>query len=236
MTRIRTLCIDLDHTLLDHGAYADSVRAACGELAGRLRLDAEALAVANTSAWDGYWTEIEEDYYLGRHDDADVSANVWRRTFAAFGVDDEAAIAHAIEVFARHETAGHRLFDDVADTLASAREAGVRTVIVTNGATEVQLAKIERLGLDAHVDGVVVSAEVGAAKPDPRIFEAAFARVGVDATDAWHVGDYLAADVAGANAAGIGAIWLNRDGAERSGDAVPDLEVRSLREIWAAGW
>ena len=53
-------------------------------------------------------------------------------------------------------------------------------------------------GILELVDGVVTSAEVGAAKPDPRVFERALAVAGVEPGDALHVGDKVDNDVEGA--------------------------------------
>ena len=48
----------------------------------------------------------------------------------------------------------------------------------------------------------------------------------------WHVGDNLVTDVAGANAAGLTSVWLNRAGAARSAaDAVPALEITTLADL-----
>ena len=63
------------------------------------------------------------------------------------------------------------------------------------------------------VDAVVISAELGAAKPDPAIFRAALERLGAAADDAIHVGDSVEHDVAGARAAGLEAMLVARDGA-----------------------
>jgi HAD superfamily hydrolase (TIGR01549 family) len=62
--------------------------------------------------------------------------------------------------------------------LEALREAGWRISIATNGSTAQQCAKIRRTGLDAHADAVAVSEEVGVAKPDRRMFEAAAQRCG----------------------------------------------------------
>jgi putative hydrolase of the HAD superfamily len=72
---------------------------------------------------------------------------------------------------------------------------------------------LDRIGIGEQVDGVVTSAGAGAAKPDPAIFRVALARVGVRAAQALHIGDSLVEDVAGARAAGVGAVWLDRTGA-----------------------
>jgi putative hydrolase of the HAD superfamily len=76
---------------------------------------------------------------------------------------------------------------------------------------------LEQADLAALVDGVVASAVVGFDKPAPQLFEAALELAGCDAADALHVGDSPAADVAGAQAAGIRALLLERDGASRDG-------------------
>jgi len=62
------------------------------------------------------------------------------------------------------------------------------------------------------LDGVVTSAEFGVRKPAPEIFEHALGLAGVAAHEAMHIGDSLAEDVAGARAAGIEAVLINRDG------------------------
>jgi putative hydrolase of the HAD superfamily len=73
-------------------------------------------------------------------------------------------------------------------------------------------AALDSTGLSPLVDAVLTSATVGAAKPDPAIFERALAVAGVAAADALHVGDSLAEDVEGARRAQIAAVWCNRRG------------------------
>lgn len=75
----------------------------------------------------------------------------------------------------------------------------------------------------------MLSGKVRLAKPDPAIFNHAARALAVPNDAIWHVGDSLPTDVAGAKAAGIGAVWLNRAGPVRGPDApTPDLEVASL--------
>jgi putative hydrolase of the HAD superfamily len=70
---------------------------------------------------------------------------------------------------------------------------------------------LEQLELTHLLDGVVISAEHGAAKPDPSIFARALAVAGVSASKAVHVGDSVDVDVEGARAAGIEPVLLRRD-------------------------
>jgi putative hydrolase of the HAD superfamily len=77
------------------------------------------------------------------------------------------------------------------------------------------------------VDDVVTSAEVGAPKPNPRVFERALGIAGVEPEEALHVGDKVDNDVEGARAAGIRAVLLQREG-----QAPADVEaISSLGEL-----
>jgi HAD superfamily hydrolase (TIGR01549 family) len=102
-------------------------------------------------------------------------------------------------------------FDDAAPVLAAVRARGLRAVCVSNW--DYALAEVlERCGLGDAFDAVITSAGVGVRKPDPRIFEAALEAAGCAAEEALHVGDTPAEDIAGARAAGIRALLLDRDG------------------------
>jgi putative hydrolase of the HAD superfamily len=103
-------------------------------------------------------------------------------------------------------------FADARDALSAARARGARVVAVSNWDVSV-LEVLETTGLAPLLDGAVCSAVVGAAKPDPAIFEQALAIAGVAAADALHVGDSPAEDVAGALAAGIEPVLIDRTGA-----------------------
>jgi putative hydrolase of the HAD superfamily len=99
------------------------------------------------------------------------------------------------------------LFPDVLPTLTALRERGLALGVVTNGRVETQAAKLQRLGLEPFFGATLISEREGVRKPDRRIFERAVARLGVVVGQAWHVGDHPVADVAGARAAGLTAVW-----------------------------
>jgi putative hydrolase of the HAD superfamily len=105
-----------------------------------------------------------------------------------------------------------RPYPEVPGVLAALRAAGLRLVVVSNW--DVSLHDVlAATGLRALVDGVVTSAEVGAAKPDPALIRAALQVAGAEPGQALHVGDSLEHDVAGARAAGVAAVLIARDGA-----------------------
>jgi putative hydrolase of the HAD superfamily len=102
-------------------------------------------------------------------------------------------------------------YPDAAPALERLREQQLKLVCVSNWDCSLGTV-LERCGLAALLDGAVSSAEAGAQKPDPAIFEAALRFAGVDATEAVHVGDTPEEDIAGAKAAGIRALLLDREG------------------------
>jgi putative hydrolase of the HAD superfamily len=107
-------------------------------------------------------------------------------------------------------------YADVIPTLVWARRRGLTLVVVSNWDSSLPEV-LDRVGVGEYLDGVITSAGAGAAKPDPAIFRSALALAGVPAPQALHVGDSLAQDVAGAQAAGVRAVWLDRTAAGLAG-------------------
>jgi putative hydrolase of the HAD superfamily len=121
-----------------------------------------------------------------------------------------------------------RAFPEVPDVLRALRARGTRLVVVSNW--DASLPEVlQRTGLAELVDGAVASAVLGASKPDPAIFAAGLALAGVPAARAVHAGDDLRADVAGARAAGLGAVLVARGGAPEPPPGVP--AVATLRGL-----
>jgi putative hydrolase of the HAD superfamily len=118
------------------------------------------------------------------------------------------------------------VFDDVRPTLDRLRAARVRLGVVSNW--DSRLPQVLRLlDLDTYFDDVAASAVEGVEKPAPEIFLRAVRRLGGHPAEALHVGDLEDLDVAGARAAGLAAVLLDRHGGAAPG-AQP---VRSLTEI-----
>ncbi|MGG6295823.1 HAD-IA family hydrolase [Leptolyngbya sp. AN02str] len=101
------------------------------------------------------------------------------------------------------------VYPDTEKTLNHWREQGVELGIVSNFDSRIY-ALLPLLGLDHYFDTITISSEVGAAKPDTRVFESALQKHDCTAEVAWHVGDSFREDYEGAKAAGIRAIWLKR--------------------------
>jgi putative hydrolase of the HAD superfamily len=128
-----------------------------------------------------------------------------------------------IEVSARQLVDAVRFgaYPDADPALAALRERGVRLVVVSNW--DCSLPEVlEGCGLAGRLDGTVTSAETGARKPEPAIFARALELAGCRPEEALHVGDTPEEDVAGARAAGIRPLLLDRAG---------DGDISTLAEI-----
>jgi 2-haloalkanoic acid dehalogenase type II len=117
-------------------------------------------------------------------------------------------------------------YPDVLPALGELRERGLTLVVASNW--DCSLSDwLEPAGITELVDGVVTSAEVGAPKPHPRVFERALAIVGVAPSEALHVGDKVDNDIEGAAAAGVRAVLVQREGEPPAGVEA----ISSLREL-----
>ena len=119
-------------------------------------------------------------------------------------------------------------FPDAIPALRALRARGLRAVVASNW--DCSLGDVLREArLRGLVDGVVTSAEVGAAKPDRRLFDAALELAGCDPADAVYVGDSPENDIAGAAAVGMRAILLERHGPQ--GGPEPLARITSLAQL-----
>jgi putative hydrolase of the HAD superfamily len=122
-------------------------------------------------------------------------------------------------------------FPETVEVLQALRARGHPLAIVSNW--DVSLRDVlDRAGLTPLLDAIVISAELGAAKPSPRPFAAALQALGAPAEGAVHVGDTHAEDVVGARAAGVRPVLVARDGT-----AAPDddalVVIEDLRGLLA---
>jgi putative hydrolase of the HAD superfamily len=167
--------------------------------------------------------EAEMAYYRGHSGegrDAESLAGLRRRSSAVLST----GLGREVDVPEMMAAIRFRAFNDAAPALEELRGRGLRLVCVSNW--DYALPEVlDRVGLLGLLDGVVTSAAVGAAKPDPRIFEAGLRVAGCDAAEALHVGDSSEEDVAGAAAAGIQALRLDRSG---GGDISSLAEIRGF--------
>ena len=226
---------DLDDTLFAHRrAVADGVTA-------HRRASGGPMAAADDAAEVARWNELEEFHYhrylSGELDFLEQRRHRSRSFVEPFGVDlstDSAADAWFGAYLVEYERAW-TLHDDVLPCLdeLESRLPGVRFGIVTNAELPFQQSKLDALGLTPRMEHIVASGEVGAAKPDPRIFVHTAALFGVPVAEAVYVGDRLHTDAIGAASAGLTGVWLNRHGTQTADEdeAVAASGVRVIHSL-----
>ncbi|WP_288742534.1 pyrimidine 5'-nucleotidase [uncultured Rheinheimera sp.] len=119
-------------------------------------------------------------------------------------------------------------------SLLNALQGKAKLGIITNGFTDLQQIRLERTGLHNHFDILVISEQVGAAKPHPQIFTHAKELMGnPEPSQVLMVGDNPVADIKGGKDAGFYTCWLNRFNATLPAGITPDCEVNSLSQLEA---
>jgi putative hydrolase of the HAD superfamily len=99
------------------------------------------------------------------------------------------------------------------ELLTTLRTRSVRTAIVSNTESILTNVDLDDIGLRPYFDAIVLSSDLGLAKPNPRIVIAALRELGCGTNEAVFVGDTWGTDIIGARAAGLKAIFLEeRDG------------------------
>ena len=97
------------------------------------------------------------------------------------------------------------LDEALVDYIKRLRQAGYRTGLLSNAPDDARRLLTEDYPIIDYFDGVIISAEVGVMKPDPKIYQLAAASVGVTVEEALFVDDVMA-NVAGARAVGMAAL------------------------------
>jgi putative hydrolase of the HAD superfamily len=222
---------DLDDTLFDHRHCAmASLRSVHARYGCFQSIPFDEMERSHVALLE----QLHHDVMLGRADVDAARIERFRRLFLAAGVAAAPELAReAAAEYRRAYLGERRVISGAAELLARVR-AQAMVAIVSNNVLEEQRNKLRHCGLDLFVDELVVSEEEGISKPDPEIFRRALARVGCGPDRAVMFGDSWEADIAGARAAGIRAVWLNRPGAARPEPADEVIELRALEPIETA--
>lgn len=254
--RISALIFDLDDTLVVEEASAEAAFIETGELAQRrYGVDPRLLHATlrkccreiwhafpshpyckriGISSWEGLWAEFTgPDPRLKPLRDWAPSYRLesWRTALQKHRIEDMDLAAELAETFPVLRRQKHVVYDDVTGTLD--RLCGrYRLGLLTNGALDVQRRKLEGSNLEGYFDQVLISGEIGIGKPDRLAFETLLQRMNVRNQAALMIGNNLISDVAGAQQAGLRAVWLNRPGIPRNNGILPEWEIDGLDELW----
>jgi putative hydrolase of the HAD superfamily len=110
-----------------------------------------------------------------------------------------------------------QVFPDVIPALTSLKLRNIRLAVLSNFDSRL-ITILDALNLTQYFEAIHYSTAIGSAKPNPRIFNTALAHHRLPPELAWHVGDSTSEDIAGAHAAGIRPIWLDRSSGPNKND------------------
>lgn len=131
----------------------------------------------------------------------------------------------------RSKIATYTSWADGAESLLRCLQARKHPMAVVTNGSKSQRDKIEALGASRYFEAVLVSEELGIAKPDPRIFRQALSRLNAAPDRSVFVGDSMEHDIAGARNAGMMTVYIRKGKAKNADDALCDLVVADLREL-----
>lgn len=221
--RYTHLLFDLDHTLLDSH---ESERLAYSHAMATIGLpDPDDHFDRYVTINRAMWVAVE----AGDLQPSEVRHRRFEQFIADLGVD---ADPHAMaEAFVDGLGRFGELYEGAREVLESLAERAT-LAMVTNGLSEVQRARIERLRLADYFHTVVISSEVGVTKPRREIFDLTFAGLGHPGPEtALMIGDSLSSDIAGGRNFGIDTCWYNPLGQPRADDDSATYEIADLVDL-----
>jgi YjjG family noncanonical pyrimidine nucleotidase len=220
--RYRAVLLDADETLFDF------TRAEAFALEATFRAYGLDPSLGAMARYDEINKALWRKFERGEIAQAVLKVQRFERLFAELGVSVSAEVFSETYI----ETLGKGAFlisgaEELCDYLASAYSLA----LVTNGLAKVQRPRFEASTIRRHFRALVISEEVGIAKPAPEIFQRACEALGTSPRDCLMIGDSLVSDIAGALNFGMDSCWVNLRGAVNDTGIQPTYEVRSLAEI-----
>jgi YjjG family noncanonical pyrimidine nucleotidase len=215
--------LDADGTLVDY----DAAQAAA--LEGAFEMCGLSYAPEIGPLYSEINIEIWRDFELGAISQEALKTARFDRLFEAAGLTADSA-----ELSRRYlEILGAQTgLLDGAEDLVGALAGKVGMVLITNGLAEVQVPRFAESAIHDCFAEIVISGEIGLAKPDPAIFDFAFERIGRPAKErVLMVGDALGSDILGGATYGLDTCWYNPAGVTNGHGVEPTYEIRELGEI-----
>ncbi|MBN1786588.1 MAG: HAD family hydrolase [Candidatus Methanofastidiosa archaeon] len=202
----QAILFDIDGTLIDHSS---SQRDALREFQSSIMPD------ASFDDFHKEWKRLGK-FYFDKYADGEVTLNGQRicRIREVLGKDgagisDEEALGlfeRYIETYKKY----WRPYPDVKPVLECLKDR-FSLGVISNGDSRDQREKLYSTGIATYFKAIVISEDIGMAKPNPLIFSHALEILGIGAHEAVYVGDDIKADIEGARNAGMLDVYIDRD-------------------------
>lgn len=224
---MKVICFDLDDTLVDFNP---------GEKKARLVLIHRLATKSQTSVdhigriYDDIWYQIKPGYMEmvnnGLNEMAIRNIHLSRLIDV---IHCEEASSHLTQIHWDLSLGNLKVYPD-ADSVIKYLSEKYNLAMITNGPSDLQREKINRLKFLDLFDEIIISGDLGYHKPDEKIFKEMTKRTGADPSDIVYIGNNYQKDVVGAHQAGWKTVWVNRKNEEER-KITPTWTVKELAEL-----
>ncbi len=222
--RYEFLLFDIDGTLLDYdAAERNALRNAVKAYGVAYDVDVhlEVYKEINTDTW----RKFERNEITA----VELRTERFQRFAAHIGVEmDPEEMSRIYLDFLKQEA------DHIPNAMDVVKEVSgkFKLALITNGLRDVQHPRIDKSGFREFFPSVIISEEVGIAKPHAEIFEHAFNLADhADKDSALIIGDSLSSDIGGGMAFGIDTCWINHSGRPHGLEQSPTYTITDLCEL-----
>jgi HAD superfamily hydrolase (TIGR01549 family) len=212
---LKALFLDMDETLCDTlGANQQARQLLAEEMSRQFGsgFDGQAAADAYLSGIYRDWSAAQRARYLPiieQQSEGAFRLQLIRDLLEKQGVTDvNQSNVQALQAqFDRDRLNAFHFYPGIREFLMEARKL-FTLVVITNGPEYSQTPKVEAIKLADYVDHIIIGGQEPEQKPARSIFEKALKLANCEAHEAIHVGDSLAADIAGAHNSGLSSVWI----------------------------
>lgn len=215
---------DADDTLFDYPLGERAALQACLE---EFRIPAPLDPFVR--AYRRHNRDVWQAFERGETDQATLRVERFSRLFAELGIAG-LPVARVSTFYLDALACQPQLLPGALETI---RELAAKypLALITNGIAAVQKKRFAASPISPYFKAIVISEEVGIAKPDPRIFAPALEKIGVAAADVLYVGDSVTSDMTAARNAGMDFCWLNAAGTPVPAGFSPAFVIAAISEF-----
>ncbi len=236
---IKGVAFDLGSTLIEfHGEWMDVLKQQASNLTDYLidhgiSIDHDTFTKRHREIVDQFYTRGQQDWieFTAEH-----TLRLALNEFNHPEVSDE-LITGALSAAFAHGESLWQPFSDTYRTLDELKARGYKLGIISNARDAANVNRlIDNAQLRPWFDPILISADVGVRKPNPRIFKVLLDKWQLSSDEVVMVGDMLGADILGAHNANMRGIWATMQADRAANDAhsdtiVPDAKIDALMEL-----
>ncbi|GAB3099523.1 HAD family hydrolase [Aestuariicella hydrocarbonica] len=215
---LKALFLDMDETLCDTKKANAEAQQLLGEAAQQAYgaehdgFDGQIFSAAYVKGIYREWSEAQRARYMPiieQRSEGAYRVQLIRDLLAEQGISDvpEEDAQALQDKFDHDRITAFNFYPGIMEFLTEARQL-LTLVVITNGPEYSQIPKVEAIKLAEHVDHIIIGGQEPEQKPARSIFEKALKLANCEAHEAIHVGDSLAADIAGAHNSHITSVWI----------------------------